>query len=328
MRNLAVIAALATVFPAAAFSQDDWLQPSDMSSAIAAAESLYANEPAHDPYRAVVLDMHASELAAMYALLEERLPPMRIYSFSNAPVSETDFANLPSAFAPGSAEDLIITFILKHEAGKRGYNAVWYGNRYPLPRLPTEMTICEIREWQIAAVKGQASSAIGLFQIVGPTFRTVTAKMGLPCGTRFDAKTQDRIGLALLHGRGWAEFKSGTMSIEDFGFELAGEWAAFPAPYGENKGRSRYENIAGNKHQIELPAYLEFLGDLRKMITSGNVISSEDWRLSDVSSQALENRRSDPSTQVVGRADGSAGSLRAPENDRAGRLQILTFAAD
>lgn len=133
------------------------------------------------------------------------------------------------------------------------------------------MTICEVRDWQLEARKHQASTAIGLFQIVGGTYRSLLDRLQLPCDTPFDSRTQDMLGLALLHGRGWEEFKSGRMSVQDFAYELAGEWAAFPSPYGRNKGFSRYRGIAGNRHQIELGEYMAFLTDLDARIRDGSL---------------------------------------------------------
>jgi muramidase (phage lysozyme) len=332
MHRLLITALLSCGFPCSSGAQDYWSEPGNIRSAVAAAAALYADEPAHDPYRAVVLDDSPPELAAIYAALDERLPPTRIYSFSNDPTAGPDYSSLPSTFPPGSAEDIMIGFIRKHEAGRRGYDSVWSGNRHPLPRRPTEMTVCGIRDWQIEAAKGQASSAIGLFQIVGPTFRSITAKMNLGCDLLFDPKTQDRIGLALLYGRGWAEFKAGTMSVADFAYELAGEWAAFPAPYGANKGFSRYRNIAGNRHQIGLSAYLAFLTGLRTGIQSGTVMSSGEHVQPDVASAgAVGVVRDSPDDAMVQRsvpAGPSSAPLQVVEIEDAGRLQILTFAKD
>ena len=85
----------------------------------------------------------------------------------------------------------------------------------------------------------------------------------MDCDQRFDEDLQNSLGLTLLQRRGWDEFKRGTISVERFAFELAGEWAAFPAPYGKNRGRSRYHGIAGNRHQVALKDYLTFIRSLR-----------------------------------------------------------------
>lgn len=273
MRTLHV--ALAVMVSAGAVSaQETWERTADLTVAIREAEDLYAAEPVYDPYAAIAIGGRAKELAAMYAGLDSKLPPMRIYTFgADADADAIDYSQIPTSFAEGSPEDRIVRFIRQFEAGARGYDAVWAGNKTPLPRRPTEMTVCEVRDWQIAAARRQKSAAIGLYQIVGGTFRTVLSNLELPCDTKFDAATQDRIGLALLYGRGWQEFKAGTMSVEDFAFELAGEWAAFPAPYGKDKGFSRYRNIAGNRHLIGLPEYLAFLRGLRAEISQKDSVA-------------------------------------------------------
>ncbi|UGB26340.1 hypothetical protein LPC10_01625 [Methylorubrum sp. B1-46] len=54
---------------------------------------------------------------------------------------------------------------------------------------------------------------------------------------------QDRLGYALLLGRGYAKFMAGQMSMAAFGNEIAKEWASFPvlAPTnGKRRGQSYY----------------------------------------------------------------------------------------
>lgn len=278
--------------PSLAMADDFWVEPPPLPHEKVQAQSLYAADQDTDPHRPVRINARPSELAALFLALDQKLPPIRTHSFNADEDEEQNYTEIPSTFLPGSAEDLIIRFIRRFEAGAKGYDSVWYGNRHPLPARPTEMTVCQVRDWQLAARERQASTAIGLFQIVGGTFRNVIEKMGLTCELKFDAATQDRIGLALLYGRGWAGFKSGKMSVEDFGYELAGEWAAFPAPYGDDKGRSRYWRIANNRHQIELSEYMEFLRDLRGKISAGSAISTEEQvPIVDVASAEVSDRR-------------------------------------
>lgn len=260
----------------AASAEGYWSLPQYIEGAILAASALYDAEPEYDPHKPVVIDDRAPELTALYDGMDERLAPMRIYTFSAKPEEANDITKIPTTFLPGSAEDMIVGLIRRFEAGKKGYDSVWNGSRHPLPQKPSEMTVCQVRDWQLAARKVQKSTAIGMYQIVGGTYRRVIEQMQLPCDLKFDAKTQDRIGLALLYGRGWAEFKAGTMNVEDFAYELAGEWAAFPAPYGEHKGMSRHRGVAGNKHLIALPEYLAYLQEIRRKIGSDDATSTEE----------------------------------------------------
>jgi muramidase (phage lysozyme) len=198
------------------------------------------------------------------------LSPLRIYTYS-ATLAETEdldgavaFDDLPTSFLEGSPEAKVFEFIRGIEAGKKSYDAVWNGNRVPLPKRPTQMNVCEIMEWQSRAGKVQKSTAIGAYQFVGRTFREVVSILDFGCDVIFDQETQDRMALARLYQRGWAQFKSGQMNVVDFGYELAGEWAALPATKGKDKGLSRHHRIAGNRHLVELPEYLAFLNELKE----------------------------------------------------------------
>ncbi len=264
-----------------------WTIPDQLDAAIEEAKALYPAKPKLGQHLPIKLGEKPPELAGLYAALDERHAPMKIHSF---PKREIVPASLPTTFPPGSAEDVMVRFILKYEAGPRGYDSVWHRNKHPLPRRPTEMTICEIRDWQLQAAKIQESTPIGAFQIVGGTFRPLIQKLKLGCETLFDRKTQDRLGLTLLYERNWASFLDGTLNVKDFGFELAGEWAAFPAPYGPNKGFSRYRDIAGNRHQIELDEYLAFLTSLRDQIKSGLVSVSAGTRPVAAHTKTSENK--------------------------------------
>jgi hypothetical protein len=130
----------------------------------------------------------------------------------------------------------------------------------------------------------------------------------------------------------WTTSQTGGTNVADFAYELAGEWAAFPAPYGANKGFSRYRNIAGNRHQIGLSAYLAFLTGLRTGIQSGTVMSSGEHVQPDVASAgAVGVVRDSPDDAMVQRsvpAGPSSAPLQVVEIEDAGRLQILTFAKD
>lgn len=270
LHRLTVIAAIS--FPSLAVAQSYWETGALRETPEALQLALYTSSPEASPDRKRVVEGDIPELTAAKARLEERFAPLKIYTFSASDPSDRRAA-LQTSYPPGSPEDRMIRFIQRYEAGTAGYDAVWAGSTVPLPRPPTQMTVCEVRDWQIAAATRQKSTAIGLYQFVGDTLRRVLDLVDLPCGQMFDAKTQDQLGMALLFGRGWQEFKAGAMSIEDFGYELAGEWAAFPAPFGPDRGYSRYRGIAGNRHLVELPEYMTFLTDLRRTIagTPGTV---------------------------------------------------------
>lgn len=108
--------------------------PSTLLSEVQKAEALYAFETDADPYRPIIIDETPSELVQIYAALDERQPPMKIYTFGGNEDEELQLKPfIPTTFTPGSAEDIIISFIRQYEAGAEGYDAVWHGNRTPCP---------------------------------------------------------------------------------------------------------------------------------------------------------------------------------------------------
>lgn len=255
---------LPLLFAAAPSHAQEMWGPVDVPPAeLTAADTLYAGAEPYDPYRVIRLEAAPTELASIYADLDARTPPLRIYSYSRDTPQGLKEPMLRSSFVHGSAEARLSDFIRRFEAGRGDYDAVWAGSKVPLPAPPTQMTLCQVRDWQKRARRVQTSTAIGRYQVVSGTLKGVVEDLGLGCSVLFDAETQDTIALELFNRRGWAEFRDGSLSAEDFAFELAGEWAALPASKGPDKGRSRYWRIAGNRHLVELPEYLAFLATLR-----------------------------------------------------------------
>lgn len=98
----------------------------------------------------------------------------------------------------------------------------------------TGMTLAEIDTLQTAMLQHPAntwnSSAIGRYQIVRTTLRTLRQELGLDDDLMFDAELQDRLAIELLRGRGYDEWKEGRMSDEQFALNLSKEWASLPNP--------------------------------------------------------------------------------------------------
>lgn len=82
--------------------------------------------------------------------------------------------------------------------------------------LQTEMLAHPDNKWN--------SSALGQYQIVQKTLRTLKDEMGLTGQEVFDEKLQDRMGLALLDRRGYSKWLAGDITDEKFISELRNEW--------------------------------------------------------------------------------------------------------
>ena len=89
----------------------------------------------------------------------------------------------------------------------------------------TDMTVNEVRAMQ---KKQMGNKAAGAYQIIPATFDYLMGKMKLSGNEKFTPEMQDRMAVQLLERRGLSKFQAGKMSIEDFGNEVAKEWASFP----------------------------------------------------------------------------------------------------
>ncbi|MEL7116157.1 MAG: hypothetical protein AAGP08_11285 [Pseudomonadota bacterium] len=128
----------------------------------------------------------------------------------------------------------------KAEAGRAWYDAVQHGARIKPPKPPTQMTIAEIYAW-IDATPGQPH-AIGLYQFIPPTLRSVVRKTGVPVTARFTPEVQDALADVLFRDAGIDQFLAGKISQTRFMNNLAKIWAGFPT----SNGQSYYHGYAGN----------------------------------------------------------------------------------
>ena len=139
------------------------------------------------------------------------------------------------------------------KARKHGFESAYdvplgYG-AYGRPDKPlSQMTLGEVKEYQrrmLANPKNKwNSSAVGKYQIVGKTLRGLQDELGLSDDQIFDQQLQDRLGTQLLNRRGYAKWKRGEISDEEFQNNLAKEWASVAradtgkSHYGQHTGTS------------------------------------------------------------------------------------------
>ncbi|MDQ0511667.1 hypothetical protein [Ancylobacter amanitiformis] len=118
-----------------------------------------------------------------------------------------------------------------------GYNeTLSYGAFTGGPVNLTGMTLGEIDQLQgkMLAHPGNSmnSSAVGRYQIIRTTLRSLKQRMGLSDDTKFTPELQDQLALQLLKGRGLDQWQAGTMSDEQFMAGLSAEWASLPRADG------------------------------------------------------------------------------------------------
>lgn len=165
--------------------------------------------------------------------------------------------NSAKGFAPsGSQLGKLRQLIGWVDAGPMDYDAVQLGARIRPGKRPTEMTIAEILHW-IDRTPGQ-QHAIGRYQFIPSTLRTVVRVAGVDHRARFSPEIQDMLADILLQDAGLQAFLAGEISRHRFMENLARIWAAFPT----SSGRSHYHGIAGNRAVI---SWAEFDTHMRRI---------------------------------------------------------------
>jgi muramidase (phage lysozyme) len=115
------------------------------------------------------------------------------------------------------------------------------------------MSVKEVMQWQSDYVRqGNASSAVGKYQIISTTLAGLVRELGLDADQKFDAAMQDRLAIALLERRGAEDYVNKALSRDDFAASLAKEWAALPKVVGENSNDSYYASDGLNKSLVSV----------------------------------------------------------------------------
>ena len=133
----------------------------------------------------------------------------------------------------------VLDLIGKYES-RGDYDIVYGGIPVSLrPQKLTAMSIAQVQEWQNNVVaRGADSSAAGKYQIIRKTLAAIIQQTGISTARKFDAATQDEMGMHLLRGRGFQRFLDGQIDAEDMALALAKEWASLPVPR-DMRGASR-----------------------------------------------------------------------------------------
>jgi hypothetical protein len=150
----------------------------------------------------------------------------------DAPPSESKSPTIvtPTVVTPPGQFSKLLGFIAQPESG--GNPNAFFGNsgNQSNPKF-TAMTIAEVLNWQRNFVRmGHPSSAVGKYQFMPATLGTLRDHGIVSNQDTLDERTQDKLAVALMNGRGLKQFLAKTLSAEDFGVNLAMEWASMPVP--------------------------------------------------------------------------------------------------
>jgi muramidase (phage lysozyme) len=138
--------------------------------------------------------------------------------------------------------DIILDMIAVHESNGN-YNAL-IGNANSKADL-SRYTLAEIYELMKKLLTiGEPSTAIGRYQIIKATLRTLQTKKGLPDTTKFTPELQDQLAVSLMVGRGYPAWWDGRITDAEFLHGLSCEWASLPDPNAN--GKSHYDGVGPN----------------------------------------------------------------------------------
>ena len=152
-------------------------------------------------------------------------------------------------------------------------------NRFSLLKKDlSQYTIGEVFEFQNKSRSSSSGQlwATGRYQIIPPTLKGVVSRLNIPSSRKYDQKTQDEVGLALLLGRTNSkkyvtqQVADNKENLEKASLDVAKEWSSVGVPY-DMKGNKQYikKNQSyytggGDKASIKTEVVQQALKNLRK----------------------------------------------------------------
>ena len=173
--------------------------------------------------------------------------------------------------------DLIARAESESVGGYNAYNRGTSGSRI-LPGnrsvVLTIMLISELqRRQQLPISNPDRIFASGRYQIIPGTLNESLARTGISSSELYNELNQDRLGISLLVYRGLNRFLTGSLSLSEFGNNIAKEWAGLPMHTGPRAGRSNYG--APNNANVPLNQVISVLEELKRQYDITGSITSE-----------------------------------------------------
>ena len=161
-----------------------------------------------------------------------------------------------------AAYTTLLTTIAEGES-RGNYNA-YFGNSANTTLKLTEMSIAEVQAWQDKYVAdGNASNAVGRYQIISPTLKGLIKELQLKPSQVFSERIQDKMAIALMERRGAVDFVNDKISAEQFAANLSQEWAALPAVLGDRPTESFYAGDGLNQSRVSTDVILKAIQDFK-----------------------------------------------------------------
>lgn len=175
-------------------------------------------------------------------------------------------------------------FLLDLVASKEATNAGGdpYTSYYPSSYNPslTSMTLTEVARWQKELVRENVrkgfvnSSASGRYQFVQATLQEAIDSVGLDRNnTRFTADVQDVLIIDVLKRvRRYDDWLAGSITTEQFQFNLSGEFESVPLPCSQNNATKRLGRIGTKRALHDCDTFFQALEDIKNGSTGRSFI--------------------------------------------------------
>ncbi|MCG7944869.1 MAG: phage baseplate assembly protein V [Candidatus Thiodiazotropha taylori] len=196
------------------------------------------------------------------------LDPNGSYSVGNSNMPNLDWDRTidPANASNKSGMQGLLAFI---GAGEGGYNSSNNGTSNGRiigstmvkrigGKLLTELTIGEIVAYQKGKREtGRQLFAVGRYQIIPTTMRSIVPQSGLTPSDLFNEENQDRLGVTLIIGNGKSRAKRPILASYVLGnsedinaamLDMAKEWASIPSPF---TGKSYYGSGNNSQHTVD-----------------------------------------------------------------------------
>ncbi|MDB5162408.1 MAG: hypothetical protein JWO54_886 [Candidatus Saccharibacteria bacterium] len=151
------------------------------------------------------------------------------------------------------------------DAESRGNYNAYFGNVANHDLKFTSMTIADVLDWQKKYVQqGSPSSAVGRYQIIQPTLKSLVKELKLTTKEQYNEAMQNRMAIALMERRGSVDFVENKLSAEDFAHQLSKEWASLPKVIGNSPEASYYDGDGLNASLVDSKTSLTAVQEFKK----------------------------------------------------------------
>ena len=212
-----------------------------------------------------------------------------------------------------------------------GYDVPFSYGSYGKPsKALTDMTISEIQAYQDQMIaNGATSGAVGRYQITKGTLADLISRYKIESDALFDVSMQDKLAIIILKECKYNKWMDGTVTDDEFQYNLAGRWASIENPH--NPGSSRYPKQSVGTTIKDLQAVMDQTENIRK--EDVQIKSGESYRTASSANALDESDGQSTGTDVTSHSssihvdDASFGDIQEPARATSPEKETLGQAA-